>query len=88
MQREAAIQKAIHDKLTAAGWFVIRITLAYPSGLPDLFALRSGQMVFIEVKRPGNKPTPLQNYRHKQLRELGYDVRVVDNLKEINSLIS
>lgn len=42
--------------------------------MPDLIALKDGRVVFIEVKRPGQKPRPLQEYRHKKLREAGFEV--------------
>lgn len=32
----------------------------YSSGLPDVLAVRLGMAIFIEVKRPGNKPTKMQ----------------------------
>jgi hypothetical protein len=32
---------------------------------------------FVEVKRPGEKPTPLQRLRAKELRAIGCSVRFV-----------
>lgn len=43
------------------------------SGVPDdLFLLPAGLAVFIEFKRPGKEPTPLQNAKLLRLVDLGY----------------
>lgn len=42
-----------------------------PPGTPDLFALKKGRVAFIEVKKPGNKPTYLQEEKMKELQSYG-----------------
>ena len=50
------------------------------NGIPDrLVLLPYGRSAFFELKRLGKKPTPLQEIKHKQLRELGYFVWVADS---------
>lgn len=56
---------------------VVKLTLTNKPGIPDLLLLKDGKASFIEVKRKGQKPRPLQQYRIKQLQELGFDVKVV-----------
>lgn len=34
--------------------------------------------IFVEVKKIGGKVSPVQQFRHEQLRAKGFDVRVVD----------
>jgi len=36
-------------------------------------------IIFVEVKAPGKKPTPLQERDHAARRALGCDVRVIDS---------
>jgi hypothetical protein len=43
-----------------------------------MFLLPSGRPLFIEFKRPGEKPRPLQNSKIKILSKLGYDVETHD----------
>ena len=45
--------------------------------------LKGGRMGFVEVKRPGEKPRPLQESRHRMLRELGFKVYVLDSMEKI-----
>lgn len=47
-----------------------------------LFFVPGGKPILIEFKRPGEEPRPLQAYRIKKLRELGYDVRCTDDADE------
>lgn len=57
-------------------------------GMPDRLALLGdGHVGFVEVKAPGQKPRPLQLKRHKQLRELGFRVFVLDNPEQIPCIL-
>ena len=58
------------------------------NGLPDrLILMPNGKMAFVEVKAPGKKPRPLQVARHEILRQLGFKVYVLDDVKEIGGII-
>jgi hypothetical protein len=58
------------------------------NGLPDrLILMPDGKMAFVEVKAPGKKPRPLQVARHEILRQLGFKVYVLDDVKEIGGII-
>lgn len=58
------------------------------AGMPDrLVLLPDGKMAFVEVKAPGKKPRPLQVKRHEKLRELGFQVFVLDSLEDIPGLL-
>ena len=72
--------------LTKQGWLVLRPVAVSKSGYPDLWALKSGRCVFIEVKQPGQKPTPLQELRHKELREAGFTVVVATSVNCIEKI--
>lgn len=74
---ESLIQSRIIKRLEKEGWIVIKLGLTNMPGIPDLLVLKAGRARFIEVKRPGEKPRPLQEYRHRQLRENGFDVEVI-----------
>lgn len=63
-------------KYEREGYIVIKLVLTNQNGIPDLLLLKDGKAVFVEVKRPGSKPRPLQEYRIEQLRKAGFEVRV------------
>lgn len=58
------------------------------NGMPDRIALLPyGHMAFVEVKALGQKPRPLQEARHRKLRELGFRVYVLDDPEDIEEII-
>jgi len=63
-----------------------RVIRSAPAGTPDLLALRDGMApLFVEVKRPGNKPTPIQREMMAILEGYGAHCVVatsVDDLRE------
>ena len=57
-------------------------------GAPDrLVVLPRGQIGFVEVKAPGQRPRPLQLVRHRQLRKLGCFVAVLDDPSQISTML-
>jgi len=49
-------------------------------GWPDRLFGYNGQVVWVEFKRLGERPTNLQKVIHGKLRDNGFDVEVVDNV--------
>lgn len=74
---ESAIQADIIKRMEADGYFVVKLVLTNKKGIPDLLCLKNGKALFIEVKREGCKPRPLQEYRIEELRKLGFEVQVL-----------
>jgi Holliday junction resolvase len=73
---ESKIQSRIIKRLEAQGYYVIKLILTNKNGIPDLLLLKDGKASFVEVKRPGEKPRALQEYRMKELKELGFECEV------------
>lgn len=58
-------------------------------GVPDrLVLLPGGKLAFVEVKKEGEKPRPIQISRHKLLRKLGFKVYVLDSKKQIKEILN
>jgi hypothetical protein len=49
--------------------------------------LPPGRIAFVEVKRHGEKPRPLQVARHGMLRRLGFKVYVLDDEAQIGGIL-
>lgn len=75
---ESKTQAKIIARYEAAGYMVIKLGMTNKNGIPDLLALKEGKATFIEVKRKGCKPRPLQVYRMEELRAHGFDCIVLD----------
>lgn len=71
---ESEIQRRIIQRYESAGWLVVKIGLCNKNGFPDLMMLKDGKAMFVEVKRPGERPRPLQIYRQEELKAKGFEV--------------
>jgi hypothetical protein len=73
MPREASIVASIVRAAKESGWWVMKIHGGPHQlvGVPDLLCLREGRAVFLEVKQPGKKPTPIQAARMKEIETQG-----------------
>ena len=65
-------------KFVSPGW----------AGAPDrIVLLPGGRMYFIEMKRPGEEPEPLQQHRIEELRALGFNARAINNEEDVNNFL-
>lgn len=53
-----------------------------PRGTPDILATVRGFTIFLEVKLPGNKLTPMQEHQSRTWRKAFAIVKTVYSLKE------
>ena len=69
---EQQIQAKLIKNLEKEGYYVLKLSVTNKPGIPDLIAIpKNSDVKFIEVKRPGQKPRPLQVYRIKELKDHG-----------------
>ena len=87
-KHEKVIEQKLVSKVKAAGGICPKLVCPGMAGMPDrLVLLSDGKVGFVEVKAPGQKPRPLQLKRHEQLRQLGYQVFVLDHPDKIAGII-
>ncbi len=95
---ESTIERAHRKIAMAAGWFVDKIMRTSMNSFPDRFyanghpryrcrTCNRGRVVLIEWKKPGKHATAQQKLRHKQLRNAGIEVYVVDNVADANRIL-
>ena len=86
--REKTIEKKLVQAVKAVGGIAPKFTSPGFDGMPDrLVLLPHGKIAFIEVKRHGEKPRPLQEARHGLLRQLGFAVYVLDGGEQIGKIL-
>ena len=73
---EQKIQTRRIKQLEAEGYYVLKLIQTNKNGIPDLLALKDGEILFSEVKRPSGKLSKLQEYRLKELKEHGFKTEV------------
>ena len=86
--REKQIEHSLVMAVKAAGGMCPKLVSPGADGMPDrMILLPKGHIGFVEVKAPGKKPRPLQERRHKQLRELGFKVFILDGREQIPEIL-
>ena len=86
--REKHIEQKLVQAVKKAGGIASKLVCPGFDGMPDrLVLLPGGKMAFVEVKRHGMKPRPLQIKRHGMLRELGFKVYVLDDPEQIGGIL-
>ena len=85
MATEQQIQSKLIKQLEKEGYYVIKLSVTNKTGIPDLLAIpKNSDVEFIEVKRPGKKPRPLQVFRIKELNNNSVKATFYDGAKFYN----
>lgn len=80
---ERDIERAFVARVKQLGGTAEKFTSPAKRSVPDrLVTMPGGQIIFVELKAPGKKPTELQLRDHAKRRALGCDVRVIDNMED------
>ncbi len=86
--REREIERKLVSAVKSRGGICPKFVSPGFDGMPDrVVLLPHGKFGFVEVKRPGEKPRPLQTVRHRLLRKLGFLVFVLDGEEQIGGMI-
>ena len=61
------------------GWWAMKThgTTYSLRGIPDVLVIKNGRSAWMEVKRPGEHPTKVQEHRMRELSDAGCPVCVV-----------
>lgn len=74
---ESKIQRKKIKQLESEGYYVIKLITTNKPGTPDLIAIPKGSdVLFIEVKGPKGKTSPLQEFRLEELEKHGLKVEI------------
>ena len=74
---EQQIQSKRIKELEAKGYYVIKLVKTNKNGIPDIIAIPpNSDVIFCEVKTPTGRVSKLQEYRHKELKEKGFNVEI------------
>ena len=85
--RERDVEQKLRSEVEKRGGRCFKF-LSSVSGVPDrLLLLPGGLVVFVELKKEGEKPRKLQEVQMRKIRELGFRVRVVDSEQGIQELM-
>lgn len=85
---EKLIEKKLREGVKTLGGLALKFSSPYHRGIPDrLVLMPGGKTYFVELKSTGKKPTMLQKKALSELRELGFDARVIDSQESLNDFL-
>jgi hypothetical protein len=83
---ERKIEQALIARVKRLGGACEKFVSPGRRSVPDrIVTLPGGRIVFVELKAPGKRPTEAQRRDHERRRALGCDVRVIDNMDDVNA---
>lgn len=88
IESEKLIEKKLTQEVKNVGGMSIKLIPLHIAGLPDRLLLFPGsKIVFAETKTTGDKPRLIQIKIMGKIKDLGFDVRVIDSTQSILKLI-
>ena len=87
--REAYVQSKLLAGLESRGWWARKVTSPSRNGIPDVVAARDGRVIWIEVKRDGDRkgPTRDETREMRVMSDHGLECRVVTGRNEVNEIL-
>lgn len=86
---ESRVENYLKNKVEKLGGKAFKWAPIGVTGVPDrMVLLPGGRIIFVELKAPGKKARKLQEYRAKQLKELGFQVECLDTVEKIDRLFT
>lgn len=77
---ETSIEETVEHVATLHGWLVRKIKWLGRRAAPDRLFAKGGRFIFIEFKRPDEKPTIQQAREHKRLLDAGFEIHTCDSV--------
>jgi len=85
---EKAIERYLVEQAKQNGLLCLKYSNPNMVGYPDrLLVLPGGDVIWVELKSKGRKPTKIQQIRMAELNGMGHLVRVIDNKADIDELV-
>lgn len=86
--QESKVKTYLVNQLIKRGWFVRLIIKTNSPGDPDLFTYKDGSTVWIEMKKEGREPEPLQEYRKKEITSFGMKCICIAGIEEAKEYLN
>jgi len=86
--KEKDIQGPSVKHARSKGWWARKFSAAPGNtSVPDYIFAKEGHVFFVEFKRPGGKPTELQQKEHARMRAVRLWVYVIDDVDKFKELL-
>ena len=85
--RERDVEQYLVEQVKAKGGECRKLRWIGRNGAPDRIVMLNGQVIFIELKAPGEKCRPRQIREHERMRRMGQRVEVVDSFEGVDEVL-
>lgn len=85
---ENPVERYLLTQARRHGFLCMKFVSPGRGGVPDRILVAPAATVFVELKRPGQKPDARQRATHTKLRRHGAEVHVVDDRSGIDALLA
>ena len=83
---EKKIEQALLSRVTALHGTCEKFVSPGRRGVPDrIVTLPGGRIIFVELKSPTGRLSPSQIRDHERRIQMGCEVRVINNIEDINA---
>lgn len=86
LKLESKFEREFVRWVRTRGGLAIKLPAIWYAGIPDRMVLHEGVVYFVELKRVGRAPEPLQNYWIDRLRRLGFNATWVNYYEFLRDL--
>ena len=86
---ESYIEKKLRDGIKAKGGICLKLSAQFFEGIPDRLVILPGRTEFVELKKPkGGRLSPRQKFVHKQLADLGHEVKIINTPEKVKKYVA
>ena len=86
---EAEIERHLVNKVEGMGGEAYKLSTPGRRGIPDRLAIfPNGEVWFVELKRPGRKPDPIQQATIRRLQDLKQNAVFFDSKQQVDNLLT
>lgn len=85
--RESKVEGSMVEHAEDTGWLTFKWKSVNQWGVPDRLFFKNKRLLIVECKSPGEPPTAQQELIHGALRAQGFEVHIIDNIKQGKDLL-
>ena len=87
MELEKQIEQTLALNINKIGGVCLKFTSPGNAGVPDRVVIHEGRVIFVELKRPGGEPRPLQIAVAKKMKNAGAFVYCISTKEQVRKFI-
>lgn len=85
---ESQVERYLHSKVTANYGMCLKFVSPGTAGVPDRIVIHRGRTLFVELKRPGEKPRPLQKEIARKMKAAGAMVYCISTTDQVDRFVN